>query len=416
MRVMLGLAGVLLVCMPAAARHRKSSDAVPADKPFITASQPAALSVPVGPLGFAPPGEFYQGLRESLVSLDFLDDNRLLFTFRAPGLLRRSAPGQEKPHQVRALVLRLPQGTVESEAVWTIHGGGRYLWALDGARYLLRDGEQLKQGDSTLELKPLLRFPGSIEWVEMDPAQQFLVTDSRESAAAGAGQVGSPATAEATVEANEPRRDDAPDMVLRILRRSTGEVMLVSRVRTIVHLPISGEGYLEALRSSAREWVLNLNYFTGGSRLLGRVTSACSPPLVFLRRDVALANTCLPQGGRSLVAVDGDGKRMWEAPAPPTQVWPVLVPGAGGARVARETLVVSHPVDVFTPLSFDDVTGQLVEVFDTATGRLLLRAPASPVLDGGGNVALSPSGRRAAVLSGGAIQVYDLDAAAAAAR
>ncbi len=398
------------MCMPAAARHRKPADAASSNKPVIAASQPAAFSVPVGQLGFAPPGEFYQGLRESLVSLDFLDDNRLLFTFRAPGLLRRSAAGEEKPRQVHAVVLRLPQGTVESEAVWTIHGGGRYLWMLDGGRYLLRDGDALKQGDGALEPKPLLRFPGTLEWLEMDPGQQFLVADSREPASATAGQVGSPASAEATVEANEPRRDDAPDMVLRILRRSTGEVMLVSRVRMIVHLPISDEGYLEALRSNAREWLLNLNYFTGGSRMLGHVTSTCSPPLIFLRRDVALANTCLPQGGRSLVAINADGKRLWEAQMPPTQVWPVLVPGPGGLRLARETLLVSRPVDAFTPLSFDDVNGQLVEVFDTATGRLLLKAPASPVLDGGGNVALSPSGRRAAVLSEGAIQVYELPA------
>jgi hypothetical protein len=199
-------------------------------------------------------------------------------------------------------------------------------------------------------------------------------------------------------------------MVLRIIRRSTGQVMLVSRVRTIVHLPISGEGYLEALRSNARDWLLNLNFFTGGSRTLGRVTSTCSPPLMFLRSDVALANTCMPQGGRSLVALNADGKRLWETPVPPTEVWPVLVPGAGGTRLARETLSISHPVDVFTPLSFDDVSGQLVEVFDATTGRSLLRASASPVLDGGGNVALSPSGHRVAVLSGGAIQVYDLSA------
>jgi len=64
-------------------------------------------------------------------------------------------------------------------------------------------------------------------------------------------------------------------------------------------------------------------------------------------------------------------------------------------------------------LSFDDVKGQLVEVFDAATGKILLAAPASPILDGGGNVAISPSGRRAAILNLGAIQVFDLPAPAA---
>lgn len=406
--VLLGL--LALACAPdAAARHRKGSDANAAQKPP-AASQPAAMTVPVEQFGFSAPGAFYAGLRESLVSLDFLDENRLLFTFRAPGLIKRAAADEDKPRQIRAVVITLPTGTVESEALWTIHGRGRYLWILDGGKFLLRNGDTLNQVDATLEPKALLRFPGPIEWLEMDPAQRLMVTDSREPVIAKEqpGQVGSPSTAAATVEENEPRRDDAPDMVLRILDRASGQVMLVSRVRAIVHLPISGEGYLEALRGSGRDWALNLNLFAGGSRLMGKVSSTCSPPLVFVRKDVALANACSPQGGRNLVAVNSDGKRIWETASSPTQVWPILVPSPGGARVARETLSVSHAVDAFSPLSFDDVTGQLVEVIDTATGKTLLKAQASPVLDGGGNVAISASGRRVAVLSEGAIQIYEL--------
>jgi len=403
---------VLPLCAPLSAatrRHKAAADAA-ADKPAMTASQPAAFSISVEPFGFAAPGAFYQGLRESLVSLDFLDENRLLFTFRAPGLLRRTPGDNDRSRQIRALVLTLPQGGVESEALWTIHAGGRYLWMLGGSHFLLSDGDMLKDGDATLELKPLLHFPGPLLWLETDPTQQLLVTDSREPAdtKAKADAVPVPSTAAADVEEHEPRSDNAPDIVLRILRRSSGQVMLVSRVRTVVHLPISSEGYLEALRSSGRDWMLNLNSFTGGSRLLGRVNSTCSPPLVFLKRDVVLANTCAAQGGRDLIAVSTDGRRLWDAPAPPTQVWPVLVPASGGSLLARETLTVSHPVDAFSPLSFDDVTGQLVEVFDAGTGKLVLKAPATPVLDGGGNVAISPSGRRVAVLNGGAIQVYEL--------
>jgi hypothetical protein len=41
-----------------------------------------------------------------------------------------------------------------------------------------------------------------------------------------------------------------------------------------------------------------------------------------------------------------------------------------------------------------------------------LRAPANPVLDGGGNVAFSPSGKRLAVVNAGSIEVYDLTRAA----
>jgi hypothetical protein len=196
--------------------------------------------------------------------------------------------------------------------------------------------------------------------------------------------------------------------VLRILKRATGQVMLVSRVRSTVHIPINSEGYVETLRSTGRSWVFNLDFFTGGSKILGKVDSACEPPVQFVSHELAVINTCVPQGGRNLVALTTQGHRNWDAPSPPTQVWPLLVPSPDGSRIARESLTVTHPVDAFSPLSFEDVTGQLVEVFDSTGGKLALKAPASPVFDGGGNLAISPSGKRVAVLDAGAIQVYEL--------
>jgi hypothetical protein len=64
--------------------------------------------------------------------------------------------------------------------------------------------------------------------------------------------------------------------------------------------------------------------------------------------------------------------------------------------------------DFAHPLDIQDIKGQLVEVYDSATGKLLLKAQANPVLDAGGNIAFSPSGRRVAILNAGAIQVYEV--------
>jgi hypothetical protein len=420
LRSILGLAivgfasGVLLPTAAGGmgAKHHKTAPDADAQKHKVMASQPPAFSIPVEPLGFFAPGAFYQGQRESLVSLDFLDENRLLFTFRAPGLIHRTADSGADERQIRAEVLTLPQGTMETEALWTLHDHDRYLWMLHDGHFLLRDGDTLKEGSATLDLKPLLQFLGPLQWLETDPSEQFLVTDSQEPAVVTPKPnfVGSPSTAQANVTEDNPPVKGQPDTVLRILRRSTGQVMLVSRVRTIVHLPINSEGYLETLRGSGRDWVLNLNYFTGGSRVLGKVESFCEPPVEFLSRDTALVNTCAAQGGRDLVALSTEGHRLWDAPLASTQVWPLLVRSPNNSRFARETLTVSHPVDSYSPLSFDEVSGQLVEVFDSARGTLDLKAPASPVLDAGGNLAISPSGRRVAVLNDGAIQVYELPA------
>jgi hypothetical protein len=360
------------------------------DKP----SQPPAFKVPVEPLGFSAPGPLYLGQRNSLVSLDFLDEDRLLFTFRVPGLIRREA-GEEEARQIRAVVLALPSGVVQAEALWTVHDRQRYLWMLTGGRFLLRDRDNLEMGNATLELKPFLRFPGPLLWLEMDPAQKFLVTDSREPAAS----VGKEPDGE---------KPAGSDLSVRVLRRDSGQVMLVSRSPSTVHLPINSDGYLGSLRSSGDAWMLDLNYFSGGSRILGRIDSTCSPLFDFLSEHEVLVTTCTDSGAGKLVAMTTDGRRLWEAQTSDESIWPLVLRSPDGSRLAREALAITHPVSARSPVSQDEIKGQLVEVLDAADGKVALQTSANPVLDAGGNVAISPSGRRVAVLNGGAIQVFEL--------
>jgi hypothetical protein len=396
------------------------------DKP----SLPPSSTIPVEPLGFSPPGQYYLGERNNLVSLDFLDENHLLFTFRVPGLIHRQLQAGETAdsdeRQIRAVVLTLPTGAVQAEALWTVHDRARYLWMLKDGHFLLRDREDLQQGDAHLDLKPLLRFPGSLLWLELDPSQQFLVSNSREPAAIPAkpGEVGSPSTAAATITTDnqtsssssdgDSSTDSAPDppsdMVVRILHLETGQVMLVSRVRSVVHLPINSEGYLETLRGRGTEWVLNLNYFTGGSRILGSVDSTCAPITEFISQQEVLATACDSSGGHKLVAVSTDGKTLWDDLNPQMAIWPLVSRSPDGLRISQETLAVTRPISSYEPLSSDDIKGQLVRIFDAATGEVAFESPLSPVLDAGGNAAISPSGKRVAVLNAGAIQVFELPA------
>jgi hypothetical protein len=378
---------------------------------------PPAFSIPVEPLGFSAPGPIYLGQQYSLASLDFLDENHLLFTFRVPGLIHREhgtgGDDETDEHHVRALVLEVTSGAVQAEAVWSLRDRAPYLWVLRDGHFLLRDGDTLKQGDAMLTLKPILHFPGPLLSVEVDPTQKFLVTNSREPVAAAAkpGEVASPATATANVTVDGKKPTGQTDVVLRILHRDTGQVMLVAHVGSIVRLPINDDGYLESQRVTDTKWLVNLNHFTGGSTAVGRVETTCSPALEFIAQREVLASTCNAEGDRTVVAMDGEGLHLWEETAPATQVWPRTVLAATGLRLARESLVIAHPVDASHPFSREDVKGQVVEVIDAANGQRALTAQASPALDAGGNVGLSPSGRRVAVLNGGTIQVFELPAA-----
>jgi hypothetical protein len=392
------------------AKQRPLPDRLP-EKPSVA----PVFTIPVEPLGFTAPSVAYLGFRRSMASLDFLDENRLLFTFRVPGLMRREGGDGEgtDERQIRAVVVALPDGKVEAEALWTLHDQVRYLWMLKDGQFLLRDRDILQQGDAKLEMKPLLQFPGSLFWLELDPTQQFMVTNSREPVAATTAKADDrkpsllPDAGQADAKPQDPPRTE---LVLRVLHRESGRVLLVSRVQATVHLPINSDGYLETLRGNGEQWVLNLNYFGGGSRLLGRVDSTCSPGLDFVSQQEVLVTGCTKSEGRKLVAMDIAGRLLWQNSTSASVVWPLLVMGPDGSRLAQETLVATHAVNALEPLNREDVKGQLIRVFDAADGKLALEAQASPALDAGGNVAISPSGRRVAILNAGAIQVFELPA------
>ena len=155
---------------------------------------------------------------------------------------------------------------------------------------------------------------------------------------------------------------------------------------------------------------MNLNYFSGGSSVLGHVSSSCAPNVDFISQRELLVTACDNAGGHKLVAMGMDGRRLWEDFSSSQAIWPLLVMAPDGSRLVRETLAVDHAVSAYSPLDSEDIKGQLVRVIDAANGKIAMDAPASPALDAGGNVAIAPSGRRVAILNSGSIEIFDLPA------
>ena len=382
------------------------------DKP----SLPSAFTIPVGPLGFSSPGSFYLLRRQSLVSLDFLDENRLLFSFQVAGLMRRDAgdEAEARERQIRAVVVALPDGKIESETLWVVPDRTRYLWMLKDGHFLLRDSDGLEEGDAKLKIAPFLRLPGRLLWLEMDPAQQVMITNSLESAEAPQkpGEAGSPVTTQATVTADKEKPSAEATLAVRTLQRESGRLIRMTQVpwtSQTADWPINSDGYLESSRDNGGQWLLNLNYFAGGSRVVARVDSSCRPSADWVSEGELLAATCDPGGGGKLVAMSVSGARLWEVRTSSNTMWPLLTMAPDSSRLARETLVLKRPASRYKHLlGAGDLEGQMVRVMDAADGKVKFEAPLSPTLDGGGNVAISPSGRRVAILNAGAIQVFEL--------
>lgn len=384
-------------------------------------SLPPAFTIPLAPLGFSVPGKSYLLRRESLVSLDFLDEDRILFTFRVPGLLQRDAGDrqEDEKQQIQALVLSLPSGKIESRAVWTVPDRSRYLWMLNDGHYFLRVPDGLDKGDAQLKMKPNLRVPGRLLWIAMDPGQQVMITNSLEPADSTQepGEQGPLVTEPpaATTDGQKPKEQGV--LVARTQKLESGEVIHESRApwtNQTADWPINAEGYLEKSQDKGDEWLLKLNDFSGGGRDLARIDSTCSPDYDFVSETVLLVKTCDPNSGWQLGAMLTRGGSLWESRTAMNAMMPLLVMAPKSTRVARETLLLKRSAGKYKRMvGMRDLQGQIVKVFDAGNGKMVLESPLTPVFDGGGNVAISPSGQRVAILNAGAIQVFQPPAASA---
>jgi hypothetical protein len=392
---------------------------LPTDKYPVRPSSSPAFTIPLGPLGFSPPGKNYLLRKQSLVSLDFIDEDRLLFTFHAPsGLLQRNAAHDTELDQQRidAMVLTLPGGRIESRATWIVPDRSRYLWMLNNGDFLLRVSDGVDVGDVQLKTKPYLRVPGRLLWIQMDPQQQILITNSLEPEAGGPESSASSALAEGSsvVILNQQKSIAQNILVARTTNRLSGELLRVSRVawtHQTTDWPVNSEGYLERVKDDDKRWTLKMNAFNGPDRPLSTVVSTCPPRYSFLSDTVLLLSTCDPEEGWKLQAMSTFGDPLWRQRAGMNAIFPLLVVASNGSRAARETLLLKRSVDHYKRLlRADDFQGQMVTVFNTDTGRKVFEAPLTPIFDGGGNLAVSPSGRRVAILNAGMIQVFELPA------
>jgi hypothetical protein len=293
----------------------------------------------------------------------------------------------------------------------------RYLWMLSNGHFLLRVADGLDEGDAQLRMKPYLRVPGRLLWIEMDPGKQVMVTNFLEppDASQKPDESGAPvAEPPATPDGQKPNESV---LVARTQKIESGAVMRESRVpwtNQTSDWPINSEGYLEWSQDKRGGWLLTLDSFSGGGRVLTRIDSTCPPDYNFVSERELLVTTCDPDNGWQLGAMLAHGGPLWESRIAMNAMMPLLVTAPNSTRIARETLLLKRAASKYKRMvGVRDLQGQLVKVFNAADGKMVLESPLTPIFDGGGNVALSPSGQRVAILNAGAIQIFQLPAAPA---
>lgn len=386
-----------------ASSHKSKAEAAPA---------PVAR-IPVAPLGFLAPNPSYLNSRLSWVSLDFIDDSHLLFTFHQDGLLRRipGEPATDNDQEIHADVLDIATGKVLNQAHWRMHDRGRYLWPLRDGKFLIRIRNSLFFTDRSLVLKPYLKFDSNLQVVELSPDCNLLLIEvQKKLPPAKNAKNAPPSLLSATGVATRTRTE------LFLLRPGAHTALANGETSGPVEVPLVENGYLGVKQGlSPNEWVIDEKPVSKPHEpeiVVGKVKSPCPPKVEPLGGDVVLVETCMRNGqsGKPVQALRLSGGVLWRDLWQSKYIWPELAFDQNGSRFAYESLEMDREIGVMDAFGESDVVAQVVGVFDTVTDKTLLVVDASPVLSAGQNFALSPDGKRFAVLRNGAIEVYDLPA------
>ncbi|HTW50037.1 MAG TPA: hypothetical protein VMD92_18915 [Acidobacteriaceae bacterium] len=364
-------------------------------------AQPApALRIEVAPLGYVPPGAFYLTYRLSSATLHFIDDDHLLFTFRIGGLLRRlpsDRPGDDD-QQIRAMVLDARTGKVLCQTEWRMHDRAQYLWPFPDGKFVVRVRDTLYLTDASLVLTPYLTFDTTLREIQVSPDRRTMVIERDDPSKHG------PSLEEGDVPA------PVNPVKIEVVTAGTRTATVIHDTDSPVNVPIMGDGLLNVLEGGQLGYYAIRDVsFAGQARILAEVKSNCQPSVQPLSARVALVVGCYLEGDdRPVDAISLDGRELWRDSWDNKYVWGWFTYAQNGSRFAYESVEVTHPISAFDELDPTDIAAQLVGVYDTESGKLVLVRDTSPILTAGQNVALSPDGTRFAVLRNGAIELYDL--------
>ncbi len=393
--------------------------------PIFAAKPEPPLRIPLENLGFQPLSTQFLLKGSSMLTLHYVDEKHLLVTFVVHRLIPRlpDEPEEDQDRVVDAVLLEISSGRVVARTTWHLHDHAQYLWNLGHGHFLLR------VRDTLTTIAPLANL------ATRDPfAQQpFIVSAERRLAALilspdadlliietvnrvpptpkpktplfGPTPAPSPGLRERNAVQINFYRLHAGDDGGPVLARSAGAIQTPSTG----DIPATTAGFLAVVDQGHQHWAFDFHSYSGKKAELSPFDSSCAPAPVFVSHSEFIAFGC--RGGSSrqqLGAFNMRGEEMWERGLFGDFIAPSIAyaPAAGRFALSRILLRVSAVPD--QPISSDEVNAQAVVVYQTGTGKQLLRADCSPVSRAGQNFALSPDGLALAIVHADAIEIHTL--------
>lgn len=394
-----------------AAAHKKPAPAPPQLKPV--------ASIPTQPLGFAPPSLFYMAERPSSLSLNFIDANHLLFTFRVDALIPRKPGNDQSGDQdqvIQADVLDISTGKVVKTARWTMQDHQRYLWPLGHGKFLVRIGNTLYQTGSSLTLNTFLTPAHPLTLINVSPERKYLSVETEVPA--------NPASLAPEVDLQGRILDQPRHVNLSVYQTSDLKLLFRMQIPHTSEIPVMSNGFLELLSAAPQKgnsnlWLIReiqMQSLADRAHLPSALPrtdiltfqSDCHPSLLPLSGSVVLTGCAGDGADHEMTAVNLAGKELWQQWWQARYVWHTMAYAADGNRFALGSLMTDQPLAALNEANINDVERQIVGVFDSDTGKLVLVRDATPIVSAGQNFALSADGRRFAILRNQAIEIYNL--------
>jgi hypothetical protein len=278
-----------------------------------------------------------------------------------------------------------------------MHDRAQYMWPWANGRFLIRIRDQLFTTDDSLNLAPYLGFSDPIRSIQIAPDRSRAIVE-----------VDDPVRPGPTLDTSEGPGSPKPVKVEVLTPGS--QPMVITDAKGPVHVPLLGDGIADVLEGKQLgSWVARDVPFQGTPHALATIKSNCRPTVQPVSASVALLVGCYQiDSDRPVIAVSTDGQELWRQQWGSRYVWGWFDFAQNGSRFAYESVEVTHPISSFDALDPEDIAQQLVGLYDTESGKLVLVRDATPVLTAGQNVALSPDGTRFAVLRHGGVEIYDL--------
>jgi hypothetical protein len=371
-----------------------------------------AERIPLDPLGFQAPQTQFMLAGSSMMTVDFVDPSHLLLTYNAKRLLKRlpDCPPGDQDRFVEAVLLELPSGKVQARTLWRTHDHGQYLWNLGRGRVLLRIRNtlttfapmvNLPRGDAFAQ-RPFIRTDRRIGGILLSPDADLMILETMDNR-------------DPEVLGDQHDKDDKPVQInfFRLISLAGDDMDVrpagVLRSRAAGRIPANAAGFIAILDEGRQHWSFDFKSYGGQTKELAGFDSTCRPSPVLVSRSEFIAFGCHASHTPQVIgAFNMRGEEMWEQNMSESYVSPsfAYAPGSGRFVISRVLTRASMVED--ETVSADMFDAQAVTVYQTDSGRQLLRVDAAPIARAGQNFALSPDGMRLAVIRNGSLEVYSL--------